>query len=998
MNIRFAFACLAAGVVAGILSGQPNAAPGVPSTKANSPREEQATFRLAKGFVIELVANEPAVVDPVALAFDEKGRLFVAEMHAYPNDGVGTGMIFSGRVKMLEDRDGDGFFEKSTVFADNLRLPNSVMPYRNGLLVSNAPELIYLEDSDGDGKSDKKRVLYTGFDLGNIQQMLNALQWGMDNWVHGVAGAKGGAIKSAEKPQAPAVELRGRGIRFHPDQPGSLEPTSGGGQFGLAPDDWSNWFVNTNANHLRHIVLPDHYLRRNPHLPVPGTTLDISDHGAACKVHRVSPFESWRVERTTRRKESEAAKNFSPTELVPGGYVTSGCGPVVYCADQFPPAYRGNTFMCDPANNLVHRDVLTPRGATFLARRGDEDREFLASTDTWFRPVFLTLGPDGSLYLADFYREIIETPLSLPDDIKKRWDLTSRGKGRIWRIRAENSKPNTKVDLASAGSAELVKHLDNPNRWWRITAQRLLVERQDKSIVPELEKLARESQFSVGVAHALWTLRGLDAFHPKWAIRLTQEKEPFARVHALRLAEDYLKLAADEGPVFDKTPFRDLAKDPAAQVRFQAAFSLAEFPTSLFQILKSDLNDPWIQTAVLSSVDSAQKAAAQLSLLTVDVSKAGKTQPGHAKLFERLSYLVASTGKDRDLGVAFTLLGRLDKLPQLQTSMLEGLGLGLQNQRLTIDDVVKKDSARLGRFWSDFVDSVARRAGSDNADLAAREQAIRLLGHATFDVAAQVLTPQLSPSQPQSIQLAAIKALGQHAKPEVAQVLLEAWPSFSPVVRREVLDVLFARAERVHQLLTHIEAKKVLASQLEPARITLLRNYPDARIRSQAVQILAKQVVAARQKVIDNYRAALDAKGEPERGRAVFKKICAACHRLENVGVEVGADLQSVLPNKNPERLLIDILDPSREVDPRFIEYIVTTTSGKVITGLIASETAASVTLRRAEKAEDTLLRSQIDSIQSSAKSLMPEGLETQLQPQDLADVIAYLLSQARKK
>src|SRR5579864_4540249 len=289
-----------------------------------SPREEQATFRTLKGFKVELVACEPDIVDPVAMAFDGDGRLYVVEMRGYPNEGVGTGKITSGRIKLLEDKDGDGFFEKSTVFADNLRLPTSVMPYKKGVLVCNAPEIIYLEDTHGDDKADKKEVLYRGFNLANIQQMVNSLQWGLDNWVYGCAGSDGGTVKSAQKADAPEVNLRSRGLRFKPDVPGSLEPTSGGGQFGLAPDDWGQWFTATNSQHLRHIVLPDHYLRRNPFLPVRAVTLDIPDPGAACKVHRTSPFEPWHVERTTRRKQGEGGYDpriFPATELVPGGYI-----------------------------------------------------------------------------------------------------------------------------------------------------------------------------------------------------------------------------------------------------------------------------------------------------------------------------------------------------------------------------------------------------------------------------------------------------------------------------------------------------------------------------------------------------------------------------------------------------------------------------------------------------------------------------------------------------
>src|SRR5262249_28544074 len=285
-----------------------------------------------------------------------------------------------------------------------------------------------------EGKATSKKVLYTGFHTANIQQLLNSLQFALDNRIHACAGGGGGSITCPEKKDFQTVELRGRGIRFDPDTPGSLEPTAGGGQHGLAAADSGRCFTATNSQRLRHIILPDHSLRRNPSLPVSAVTLDIPEHGAACKVFRKSPFEAWRVERTTRRAGSPDAPRFPSTELVPGGYVTSACSPLVYTADLLPAEYRGSVFVCDPANNLILRDVLSPRGATFVARRGHADCEFLASTDNWFRPVHLSLGPDGAIYVLDFYREVIETPLSLPEDIKRRVNLQSRARGRIWRI------------------------------------------------------------------------------------------------------------------------------------------------------------------------------------------------------------------------------------------------------------------------------------------------------------------------------------------------------------------------------------------------------------------------------------------------------------------------------------------------------------------------------------------------------------------------------------
>ncbi|HET6573617.1 MAG TPA: PVC-type heme-binding CxxCH protein, partial [Fimbriiglobus sp.] len=470
---------LAASLLTALVVITPAADPPAPGKPPGprSPKDEQATFQLVPGFRIELVASEPNVVDPVSMCFDERGRMFVCEMRGYPNGGVGTGEETRGRIKCLTDADGDGVFETAVTFAEGLRFPMGVTPWRDGVLVSVAPDILYLEDADGDGKAEKKTVLYTGFNLANIQQMVNSLQWAADGWIHGLAGNNAGTISSPQKPDMPPLTLHARGFRFRPDVPGSLEPTSGGGQYGLAADDFGHWFTATNSQHLRQIVIPDHYLRRNPAALVTAVTLDIPDHAAAAKVHRVSPFEPWRVERTTRRAGGKDARRFPTTELVPGGFITSACSPVVYTADLFPPAYRGSTFICDPANNLLHHDVLDPAGSVFTARRGEDGCEFLASTDNWFRPTWLTIGPDGALYVLDFYREAIETPLSLPDDIKATMKLESQGKGRIWRIAPAGFTPRKLPDLSAATPDQLAERLTDSNRTIRLTAHRLLCER-----------------------------------------------------------------------------------------------------------------------------------------------------------------------------------------------------------------------------------------------------------------------------------------------------------------------------------------------------------------------------------------------------------------------------------------------------------------------------------------------------------------------------------------
>jgi putative heme-binding domain-containing protein len=273
---------------------------------------------------------------------------------------------------------------------------------------------------------------------------------------------------------------------------------------------------------------------------------------------------------------------------------------------------------------------------------------------------------------------------------------------------------------------------------------------------------------------------------------------------------------------------------------------------------------------------------------------------------------------------------------------------------------------------------------------------LRRLGYGPFDVAVDALAAALGPQNPPDLQAAAVRALAAHTSPRVAELLLSHWDEFGPTVRREVVEALCARPERLGKLLDAIAAKRVLPAQLEAARRTQMLRFPNTALRKRAQDLLANAGSPDRRKVVEEYRSVLDLPADATRGKAVFTKTCATCHKLGDEGHEVGPDLRGALGNKTKEALLIDMLDPNREVDPRYVNYQVTTTAGRMMTGLLAVETPASVTLRRAEKAEDTILRTQIESIQATAQSLMPEELEKQLSKQDIADVIAFLLTQAK--
>jgi putative heme-binding domain-containing protein len=590
---------------------------------------------------------------------------------------------------------------------------------------------------------------------------------------------------------------------------------------------------------------------------------------------------------------------------------------------------------------------------------------------------------------------VIETPLSLPDDIKKKYNLESRGRGRIWRIVPDDSKKSPRPQLRSASTAELVKHLADPNAWWRLTAQRLLVERQDRSARPALEELVRTSTTPEGRMHALWTLNGIGALSPQLVSASLHDPSPAVRERALQLSESYISQAPDLREGLTRA-----AADPSPAVRYQAAFSLGALTgnaavKTLVDILTRDGADPWVQTAALSSAGHSAP-----NLLTGLIRERRFTEAAHADaVLARLAMVIGAQVDDAALAGVFKLLGQQPDSAAWPAAVLDGLGQGLQNGKRSLRKLWEQPPPGL----ADAVHGVlplfrraASVAGDPNGDMAERVTALRRLGYGPFKIGLDSLAGALGPKNPTEIQTAAVRALAAFDNSRVAQILLDHWEEFGPAVRREVIEALCARPDRLTKLLDAMAAKKVSPAQIEAARRQQILRIPNANVRRRAQELFANAGNPDRRKVIEDYRSALELKPDLAHGKAIFTKTCATCHKLGDEGHEVGPDLRGALGNKTKDALLVDLLDPNREVDPRYVNYLVTTTAGRSVTGLLAVETPASVTLRRADKAEDTILRAQIESIQATAQSLMPEEMEKQLSKQDVADVIAFLLSQAK--
>jgi putative membrane-bound dehydrogenase-like protein len=956
----------------------------LPPLTPKEPAEALKTFRALDGLHMELVTHEPNVTSPVAAAYDEDGKLYVVEMRDYPDPPK----VPLGRVRMLEDRDGDGFYETSHILAEGLQWPTGIACWDGGVYVTAAPDIWYFKDTDGDGKADIRRKAYTGFVVYNVQQLVNGLIWGVDNRIYGVTAANGGTIRPGDQPDAKPISVRGRDFRIDPAS-GRFEAISGTGQFGNAFDDWYNRFLCANRIVTGHVVLPSHYLARNPYLPLAAVVQDcaLEGHEFPLPMFQISPAEPWRVVRT--RQYHEQGVKMPTSEMVVKGIFTSGTGVCIYRGAIYPEKYRGNSFVGNVAGDLVHRRLLTPQGATFVATRADKDVEFLASTDNWFRPVNMLNAPDGTLHIIDMYREVVEHPWSLPDDIKAHLNLSSgRDRGRIYRLVPTGFKPPPPPKLGKASTKELVAALENPNSWWRETAQRLLYQRQDKAAVPLLRQLVQRSTFPLAQLHALYALDGLAALEPTDIAIAMNGAITGLREHGLRLAETRLKTAP---ALADKA--LALSKDGDARVRFQAALTLGNLSgedaiQALARIARSDAKDPWLRLAVLSG--SSERADRLLELLVQGKPETlAATEPGRA-LLHSLAAVIGARNRPAEIERTLKLLSGSDSR-LVQRELVLGLDEGLLRAGKTLDSLRVAAGEPARRLLQELFTEAATTALDSKADLPARTQAVQLLARAEPAAALPKLRPLLDPRQPQPLQSAVVRSLRNVNSADVPSVLLERWSSYTPALRAETLATLSARPAWTNALLDALAARKVAVADVDAPRRALLLKHRDAKVRDRAKELFGDLSKTPRAEVVARYRSAAQAKGDAVRGKVVYQRECASCHVGGGIGQNVGPAIASI-GTRTPDTLLISILDPNREVDPRYLNYSLTTRDGRVLTGIISAETDTALVLRRADGGSDTILRTEIEELNSTGQSLMPEGFEQKITPQEMTDLIAFLI------
>lgn len=955
----------------------------LPRVPATEPNDALKTFQLLDGFSLQMVAGEPLVASPVAGCYDEKGRLYLVEMRDYSEQE--HDML--GRIRLLEDADQDGVMDKATIFAEGLSWPTAICCWEGGVFVGASPDIYYLKDADGDGKAEIRKTVYTGFERTNVQGLLNSFLWGLDNRFHCATSSSGGVVKRADG-RGEALNLRGRDFAFDPRSL-VMQPISGGAQHGASFDDWGRRYVGSNSDHIQMVMYEDRYLKRNPRLAAPGPRLSIAADGPQAEVYRISPVEAWRVLRTRMRLSGESVGAVEGGGRA-AGYFTGSTGVTIYRGDAWPQNLQGIALANDVGSNLCHRKILKEAGVGFTAYRMDAGKEFIASTDIWFRPVQYIMTPDGTLDIIDMYRQTIEHPKSLPPEIKKHLDLTSgRDRGRIYRIAPPGYTYRKTPDLSKATAAQLAALLGHPNAWHRETAARLLYERQDTSALQPLRKLAAGGDQPLGRMHAMYALAGLGALTAEEVSRGLSDAHPRVREHAVKLAEEF----GDEEAIRSK--LYAMVDDADTRVRYQLAFTLGELKDSgrsaaLAAILKKDGGDSWIRMAALSS--SSDGAGPLLARMARDDSVLGSA--GGQALLEELARQVVHGGKPADLAAVVKIWKPLvGKNDAAAAALLRGMSSFSAKKGLREAIAAAADESA-GKLFDQHLASLKNTALNKSAAPENRAAAARMLKLLPAAEARLQLLALLEPAEPQQVQYAALATLGSMSDPKIGPDLLERWNGLGPAMRSEVMETLLARGDRVLALLDAIEKGKFPVSDLNAQRIGQLKGNSKLEIRKRADLVLASVKIATRRQVVEEYRAKISGlQGDPAKGKAMFGAVCAACHKLENVGNEIGPNLVQFTQQKGSEGLLLNLIDPNAEVNPLFVLYLVTTTDGRTLSGMITSETASNVTLNRGAGAVDTVLRSEIKSMQSTGRSLMPEGLEAALGPQGVADMIAYLLS-----
>lgn len=1004
-----------------------------------APEKAAAFIKTPDAFNVNLVAAEPLINKPISLDWDTQGRLWVAETPEYPagrhvtklgttatwneknnspeSDGEIENRPARDRISILEDSNHDGVMDRKKVFFDGLELVTSFVFHKDGVIVGQAPDIYWLRDTNHDDKADEKITLYTGFGTRDTHAVISNFRWGVDGWIYMTLGYSGGNIKSGDGKKDFGGFSSGV-LRFKPDGSAMEQVSSKGGNtwgVDIAPDG-EIFFSQANGNHINHVVMSESALARG-------------------KFGNATSFKT--IEDHNR---SFPIRDYDKQAYVQIDYVggfTAASGACIYNGGAWPAKYDNTFFVTEPTVNIVHQDFLKPDGVTYVGSRDPErpDKEFIAGTDLWFRPIHTRVGPDGALYILDFYNQAVvhndtRGPKHGPNNAAVRPDRDHYF-GRIWRVQHQDAKRFDLPNLANASGDELVKALQHPNGWVRSTAHRLLGEKQPGNISEQLERLALDEQApAYARVHALWLqaassknasgrmgeqiLKTSNAVVRKAAAQITLEIASNANHGKESTAEVESMLAAADKNVDPRV--RLLALEALSHLpSIKEGIDHSTFSKVVLEAYRSS-NDPWTRSAVLAN---AKLLPAEIVATAVVAPKGDQFKDLVAEL------TVQSIAKEPALASNLVvLLGTANGSDSLKIVALEGLAKNVGEQNPAWSDSLRKacqsllesknpaipaaalplivrwdTKAAMANSLKSLITDLTNKLNDENqtdeqrGTIIASLMSVRQLNSEIVSSVAKILGSNSS----SALQKKAIEAIGSTGDPAIGAIFAESYGKLPTDLQASVFDQMVKRTDWSLALVDAVKSNKVNLATLGPNAIHRLRTHPDKSVAARANEIIdAIRGPETKEKdaLIAKFTPLVTQTGNVNNGHQQFLQNCAVCHKFNGEGKEVAPDLTGMGAH-GPAELIVHVLDPNRVVEPNFMSYSVETKSGDSYDGIIARSTKGHVVLRNAS-GDKEVPRHDIASIKNTGRSLMPEGFEA-LGAETLRDILTYLCATETK-
>ncbi|WP_339747358.1 PVC-type heme-binding CxxCH protein [uncultured Rubinisphaera sp.] len=976
--------------------------------------DAKQSFELREGYQLSLVASEPEVIDPVAMAFDETGRLWVVEMRDYPN-GPSEGEPGKSRIKVLRDKDGDGYYETAVTFADNLLFATGILPWKGGVIVTLSGKVEYFKDTNGDDKFDERETWLEGFAQENPQLRANHPTLGPDGFIYVANGLRGGSVTSvrADWPQlTEPIELRGKDFRFDPHT-GMCESIAGNGQFGMSFDQWGNRLICSNRNPCMQVMLSYDQLERQPRAVIKSLVHDVSPSGVDSKL-------------------SALTGNWTTSNLHQGQF-TAACGVLSSQSHQLrdislypnedPGLKNAFIYACDPTANIIHRDQISYSGSTFAAVQPHQENEFLASRDEWFRPVNVKIGPDGSLFVADMYRAVIEHPQFMPDELKKRPDLTlGNDRGRIWKIKTVKSVSEDFSIKNVLSQDEFKRHLillewlNSKSEWKRDTAFRIIIENQDDGFLKTTERWITEQSSGEQFLVAIRLQRYFHQLKEHHLLTGLKHKDPRVLKETLGMISDFQNQKDSEFSDAKLLPaVLKCLKDVHGPVRYEALLALQNFSVDDLEIMPSVVDsvvkynsDSWSVLATLLLFNSEQLVDLLNTVLNSNVEVVQKVSYA-----QQIAELIGRINQPEQVDAVLVIL--FQQTPPRSNSeispVLSGLGSGLKSRGVVLSKLIstfinKPDHKLAAQQIASFTEElISPFSQTDDQTQQVRESSlndkvsiISLLEYLPAGTTRGVLDPLIEdPTLPVDLRIAALNSLagGDHTiTQEQTENLVDLIRSETPAMRRELIEFCLKSTARTLMLLKTIEQGKLKFRELAGDQQTRIARSRDQQVSALYNKLKSSQTESNRDAVLAAYLSSLEQqkldRPAAVRGHELFKQHCAICHQIGTDGVRVGPDISDTRTKRSDE-LLTSILDPNRAIDNNYFSYTAVTAEGKIATGILAEETPYSITLKQAKGTTISLQREEIDEFASDGVSFMPQQFEKNISKEQMADLISYL-------